>query len=179
MKLLLFVLLLPLFSFSQTDSIPRNAEGRYEYTGVVNVDSASADKLYSNAKLFIVEAFKSGKDVTQLNDDDAKTVAGSGNDKIVTKGMAGSAIDKRIKFRIFIQCKEGRYKYTINNFEISFVSQMVNNTVPFEYEKGYKNKYLSKKQTEEVYEIFKSDMANLIEKLKKTMASETSLTKDW
>ena len=61
------------------DTIPKNVQGMYEYTEVVKVDSCSADKLYSNAKLFIVDAFKSGKEVTQLNDDNTKTIAASGN----------------------------------------------------------------------------------------------------
>lgn len=47
-------------AFCQSDSIPRNDEGKFEYTEVVKMDSAIAGKLYSNAKLFIVTAFKSG-----------------------------------------------------------------------------------------------------------------------
>jgi len=163
---------------AQSDSIPRNAAGKYEYSEVINVDSASAAKLYSNAKLFIVTAFKSGKAVTQLNDDAAKTVAGNGNVQIVTKGLAGSGITKRISFSILIQCKDDRYKYTINDFQFSLVSSMVNRTVPFEDEKGFR-KNLSKKQTEEVYEIFKGDMNTLISDLKKAMASQAESTKDW
>ena len=168
------------FAFGQnTDAIPKNAQGMYEYTEVVKVDSASSDKLYSNAKLFIVEAFRSGKDVTQLNDDNTKTVAGSGNDEIVTKGFMGSAIDKRVKFRILIQCKDGRYKYTINNFEVSFLSEMVNKTVDLEDEKGFRNKYLTKKQTAELYKILNSDMHTLIVDLKKYMASHTESTQNF
>ena len=100
MKLLLIAfLLIPFVSHYQSDSIPINADGKYEYSEVVNVDSASAQKLYSNAKIFIVTAFKSGKAVTQLNDDAAKTVAGNGTDQVFTKGLVGSAINKFIKFR--------------------------------------------------------------------------------
>jgi len=164
---------------AQSDSIPRNAEGKYEYSEVVNVDSASAAKLYSNAKLFIVTAFKSGKAVTQLNDDAAKTVAGNGNVQIVLKGLASSGVTKRVSFSILIQCKDGRYKYTINDFQISFKSDMINRTFPFEDEKGFKNKLLTTKRTEELYEIFKGDMNTLISDLKKAMASQSESTKDW
>lgn len=178
--LILFFALINFFSFGQNgNSIPINIQGKYEYTGIVNVDSASANKLYSNAKLFIVEAFKSGKSVTQMNDDNTNTVAGSANDEIITKGFVGSAIDKRIKFKILIQCKDGRYKYTINNFEISFLSQMVDQTVPLEYEKGFKNKYLTKKQTAQVYQTLNDDMQNLIVELKRYMTSQSESTQNF
>lgn len=179
-SLFTFLIIVHLFALGQSvDTIPKNANGMYEYTEVVKVDSASADKLYSNAKLFIVDAFKSGKDVTQLNDDNTKTIAASGNDKIVTKGYIGSAIDKRVRFRILIQCKDGRYKYTINNFEASFFSDMVNKTVPLEEEKKFKNKLLTKKQTVEFYQSLNNDMSALIIDLKKHMASHAESTQNF
>jgi hypothetical protein len=182
MKLLLLTSFIIAHSFASgqsVDTIPKNAQGMYEYTEVVKLDSASADKLYSNAKLFIVDAFKSGKNVTQLNDDNTKTVAASGNDKIITKGFVGSAIDKRVKFRILIQCKDGRYKYTINNFEVSFLSEMVDKTFSLEDEKGFKNKYLTKKQTAELYETLANDMNTLIIDLKNHMSSHSESTQDF
>lgn len=163
----------------QIDSIPKNVGGKYEYSGVIQVDSANATKLYSNAKLFIIDEFKSGKDVTQLNDDNTKTVAGSGTDKIVLKGYVGSAIDKYLKFKILIQCKDNKYKYTINNFEISFYSSMVNQTLDLESESKFKNHYLTKKQVIELYQKVNSDMKSIIEDLKKHMASQTDNTKDF
>jgi hypothetical protein len=166
-------------SGQSADTIPKNAQGMYEFTEVVKLDSASADKLYSNAKLFIVDAFKSGKDVTQLNDDNSKTIAASGNDKIVTKGFVGSAIDKRVKFRILIQCKDGRYKYTINNFEVSFLSEMVDKTFALEDEKRFKNKYLTKKQTAELYQTLAIDMQALIIDLETHMTSNSESTQDF
>ena len=177
MKLLLIAfLLIPFVSHSQSDSIPINADGKYEYSEVVNVDSASAQKLYSNAKIFIVTAFKSGKAVTQLNDDAAKTVAGNGTEQVFTKGLVGSAINKFIKFRILIQSKDGRYKYSITNFEIHFISDAIDRTYALE---DSKNKVLTKKQTVEVFQQLNTDMHSLIAELKKTMASKTESTQDW
>ncbi len=169
-KLLFFFAFFPLHAFCQT-AIPRNAEGKYEYTDVVKVDSASADKLYSNAKLFIVDAFKSGKDVTQLNDDNTKTVAGSGNFSIETKGLMSSAIDKRIHFRILIQCKEEKYKYTLNNLEASFIYGAVDDRFPLEYGGDKSHQYLTKKQRLEYNKAIVDNMISLISDLKKHMAA--------
>lgn len=175
----LFAIILILKGYSQSDSIPKNSEGNYEYSEVVSVDSTSAQKLYSNAKIFVVTAFKSGKAVTQMNDDASKTVAGNGTDQIVTKGLVGSAVDKFILFRILIQCKDGRYRYTITNFKINFTNGVESVTYPLEREKAYNRKILTKKQTAEVYSKLNSDMQLLIEKLKNTMASKTENTQDW
>lgn len=108
-----------------------------------------------------------------------KPLPGTGHDRIVTKGLMGSAVTKRINFRILIQCKDSRYKYTISNFQLSFKSAQFDRTFALEDEKGFKNKFLTKKQTLEVYEDFKVDMNNLIANLKKSMASESESTKDW
>ncbi|MBA3707160.1 MAG: DUF4468 domain-containing protein, partial [Bacteroidetes bacterium] len=157
------------------DSIPKNADGQYEYSEVVNVDSFFASKLYSNAKLFIVEAFKSGKDVTQLNDDNTKTVVGNGADPIVLKGLAGSAIDKYLKFRINIQSKDNKYKYTINNLQLSFNGTMVHATATLDDEKKLLH-YVTKKQYKELIEVVESDMSDLVTSLKSHMSSKSA---DW
>ena len=177
-KLILLLTLLPLKVLCLSDSIPKNAEGLYEYTDVVNVDSASAAKLYSNAKLFIVDAFKSGKDVTQLNDENAKTVVGSGTTHIFFKGIMGSAIEKFLSFKIFLQCKEGRYKYTISNFEFIMVGTMVNATIALEDEKRLKH-YITKNQVVQLKQQISNNLDILIKDLKNHLSSQTGSTKDW
>lgn len=173
----LFTATIALPCFSQAD-LPKNADGKYEYSAVVNVDSASADKLYSNTKLFVVDAFKSGKDVTQLNDDDAKTVAGTGSMKIYFKGISMSAVDKFVKFKFFIQCKDGRYKYTFTNFEFAMIGTQLNATVPLEDDNLLKH-YVTKNLKVQLFNQVSENMNQLILNLKKTLASQTAITKDW
>lgn len=174
----LFTVFTAITAFCQNDSLPRNAQGNYEYTGVVNVDSASADKLYSNAKIFVVDAFKSGKDVTQLNDDNSKTAAGTGSIQIVFKGISMAAVDKFVKFKFFIQCKNGRYKYTISNFQFAMIGTQLNANVLLEDEKRLKH-YATKNMRAQLFQEVSMNMDQLIEHLKKDMASQTALTKDW
>jgi len=171
-KILLVALLLPMLSFCQTDSIPQNADGKYEYSEVVNVDSVSAEKLYSNAKLFIVDAFKSGKDVTQLNDEISKTVAGTGAIKIILKGTTGT---QYVSFKINIQCKDGRYKYDFSNFQYDLVYYGEDHFFDLEDAKRIKRNMVGKQYEHAMQQVSES-MKALIEKLKTQMASQAA---DW
>lgn len=172
-KIILFVgLLIPLLTFSQ--SIPKNADGKYEYTEVINVDSETSETLYSHAKMFLVDAFKSGKDVTQLNDDISKTVAGTGAIKIILRGTSGS---QYVTFKINIQCKDGRYRYDFSRFQYDLV---YNGDQYFDLEdsKMIKRNMVGK-QYEQAMQQISDGMKDLIENLKKHMASESNHTKDW
>lgn len=97
--------------FSQ---MPVNADGKVEFTEVVTVDSASAQTLYSRAKLFVTNAFVSGKDVTQMNDDAAFTTVVKGSTK-PSLGL-GATREGLVTFKMTIQCKDGRYKYSLTDF---------------------------------------------------------------
>lgn len=169
MKLFLF-LLFPSLAICQTP-IPKNNEGNYEYTAVVNVDSLPADKLYSNGKIFVVQAFKSGKEVTELNDDESKTIAGSGTKRIYFKGL-NAGLEYFIRFKFIIQAKDGRYKYTINDFELTPGS------VALENEKALKH-YVTKNLKEQMMNQLSEGMLEFIADLKKNMASQSAATTAW
>lgn len=175
-KITLLLLLLPSISFAQKDSIPKNANGKYEYSEVEKVDSVSAEKLYSNAKLFIVDAFKSGKDVTQMNDDISKTVAGTGAIKIILRGLTSG--EQYVTFKINIQCKDGRYRYDFTNFQYDLVYYGDDHYFDLEDAKRIKRNMVGK-QYEQTMQQVSDGMKALIAKLKKYMASEADHTKDW
>lgn len=174
----LFAIITTIAAFSQTDSIPKNEQGNYEYSDVVQVDSASAQKLYSNAKIFSVTAFKSGKDVTQLNDENAKTVAGNGTMRVYFKGYLNSGIDYFVKFKLIIQCKDERYKYTFNNFEFAAATARVSFSIPVEDDQRLKH-YATNKMKAQLLEQINNNVKQMIQTLKKTMASKTESTQDW
>ena len=69
-KLLLFILLLPVFSFAQ------------QYSEVVEVPGKTADQLYSSAREWFAITFKSAKDVIQMEDPTNKKIIGKGLKKI-------------------------------------------------------------------------------------------------
>lgn len=96
--------------FSQ---MPVNADGKIEYTEVVQADSISAQTLYSKAKLYVAKAFANGKEATQLNDDAAFTTVVNGATKI-SAGM-GASRDGFVSFKLTIQCKDGRFRYSFTD----------------------------------------------------------------
>jgi hypothetical protein len=116
MKTLLIALLfVPFISFAQ--DLPKNSEGNIEYTAVVNIDSADAQTLYSRAKLFIAQSFKSARNVTDLSDDAAKQIVVKGLIRPVIKwNVYGKSEFGNVFFTTTIQCKEGKYRYFINGF---------------------------------------------------------------
>lgn len=172
------MLFVALSSFAQDDVIPKNADGKYEFTEVVNVDSVSADKLYSNAKIFIVHAFKSGKDVTQLNDDNTKTVIGKANMHLIVSGLIGSAIDKWVNYTVTIQCKDGRYKYSFSDFVLEMIGTQYRGSGSLDDEKIIKG-MLTKKQYGQMITKVSITIKTLIIDLKTTMAGKSAATKDF
>lgn len=177
MKKLFFLLisLIPFFAFSQTDTIPMNSAGEYEYSGIIEVDSATADKLYSNAKLFVMNAFKSGKDVMQMSDDNSKSTVGRGSIELDYSGMASMNRDNYVSFKFVIQCKDGKYRYIINNFK-SYAPKRPE--VPLENEK-YLKKYTTKGMRIQMFEQVNKAITKLLTDLHENMNSQTKTTSDW
>ena len=171
-NLLLLAIILPVACFCQKDTIPKNADGKYEYTEVVNVDSSDAASLYSKAKMFIVSAFKSGKDVTQLNDDNSKTVIGKGVTPVSIKIIIGPPVSSYVGFTISIQCKNNRYRYLINDFILDDIStkRRLDDTY---WQKSRSRKKMLDQIQHQIYE----DMTAFVTELKKDMSSHTA--KDW
>jgi hypothetical protein len=114
MKIKLFILLLaPIFCLSQSDTV-------ISYSGVIKVDSASKDVLFSRARLWVNDNFKSGKDVTQISDKEEGTITGSGNFDSPFTVYSGFGNGKELGIYTFsfkILCKDGRYKYIFENFK--------------------------------------------------------------
>lgn len=110
----------PLLLTAQDIKLPKNADGKVEYQDVIPVDSTSDTELLGRAKVFITNTFKSGKSVTDLADDQNKTIIGKGWEPLVVAMFLGSPIDLECWFQITIQCKNGKYKYSIGNFELVY-----------------------------------------------------------
>lgn len=113
----LVLFLLPFLAQSQTqidiDTL------KFDFSEVINVDSLDAKTLYSNAKLFVAQAFVSAKNVTQLEDENTHTIVVKGLLDLPLQNVPFSLsyIDEVItSFTLQIQIKDGKYKYTLNNF---------------------------------------------------------------
>lgn len=77
MKLLLCLLFAPFFSFAQ-NKLPEK-DGKVIYEEVDSMPGIEKDELYSRSKIWLVNTFKSAKDVVQLDDKQSGQLIGKGN----------------------------------------------------------------------------------------------------
>lgn len=104
-KLFFLILFLPLFSFSQ------------EYSEVVEIPDKTADQLYSKANEWFALTFKSANDVIQLKDPIERKIIGKGI-KRVDYSVGRWDTYYNASFTLFVQFKDGRYKYDIQTTEL-------------------------------------------------------------
>jgi hypothetical protein len=81
---------------------------------VVRIDSISANDLYTRAKFALTKIFRSAKDVTQFDDKENNQVIAKGLTYVKMKNIFNPAAGI-VRFSFQIQCKDGRYKYTISD----------------------------------------------------------------
>ncbi|MBV9989374.1 MAG: DUF4468 domain-containing protein [Chitinophagaceae bacterium] len=152
---------------------PRDSSGQIKYVEVVPVDNASAKDLYSRAKLFIADTYKSGKTVTQLNDDESKTIVVKPAASVTYNEPLG--IVRRqgyIDYQLKIECKDNRYRYTIDGLTFKFV--VTTGFEPWSLDSEKKAPVVSKKQWLKVQEDADTQMNLVIALLKQAMKKPTS-----
>jgi len=115
MKNLIFLaiaLLVPGLSIAQIISLlPTDENGNLAFSSVEEVEG-SADQLYSRAKQFFVDSYKSADDVIQLEDNENRLIVGKAFNDIQITNL-GKVFDVQLWYTVKIQSKEGRYKYDI------------------------------------------------------------------
>ena len=118
---LLLLFLLPLLSFGQDLPIDSKT-GEVVFTDVVNVNDSStkAIDLFERAQGFLVDVFVSADDVIQYENAETGKIIVKGNFDIsvehkVLGGMQNFPIG-RVSFRLDIEVRDGRYKYTFKDF---------------------------------------------------------------
>lgn len=174
LKLFLFLALTPIAALSQDDSLQKNANGKYEMAEVVNVENKSADDLYSSAKKFIAINFKSGKAVTQLNDENSKTVVGKGSMTAKLKISIGSPVYAPIDYTFTISCKDNKYKYSITDF-LFYNTGDLRSTKALEDESYWTKRRETRKWWPDIKQQIYEQMNVLVELLKKSMLENN----DW
>jgi hypothetical protein len=104
-----------------TDTIPR-IDGKYEYQEIVNLDSTfKKDDLYRNAKLYMVDNFKSAKDVIQYDDKEQGKIIGKGTFELRDYHMLLDTKDFftwHVSYSTEITCKNGKYRYKLYDITI-------------------------------------------------------------
>jgi hypothetical protein len=109
------------FAFGQV-KFPLNDKGEIEYTEVVNIDSTSADKLYSRAKMSIAQMFKSAQNVIQNDDAVNKQVLIKGNIRADYSWNPLAKCPAHIDFTMTIFCKDNRNNAKRSNLFFMFMT---------------------------------------------------------
>ncbi len=143
------------------------------YSEVVQVEGALAGELYSRAKLWVANTYKSAEAVIDMDEKNSATIIVKGRFSI--KFMTGPW---DIRHTVTISAKDGRYRYTINN--LGFVSEP-------EYIKGVgtfpahdEDIDSMTKQTEKVYERINLGVQAIIASLRAGMVAPTpGAASDW
>lgn len=156
---------------AQEVNFPVNNSGFVEYTEVVELDSFSADNLYSTAKIFIGQTAASAKDAIQVADDVSRTILVKGNMDVLVKDPLGVHKYGIAKMTITIACKDKKYKYTINDIRYQPMSQGRNSGAerPIEADKFYFG-IASNKNTKMVKESIHGTILLYISSLKREMS---------
>jgi len=135
--LLLLLICIPLFSFSQ------------EYSGIVDVPGKNITQLHSSAKEWLALTFKSANSIIQLDDTTSHKVVGNGNcsvnESYYSSGLVEIPCNRiwNIDFIILIALKDNKYKATISDLIINDASQVGSGFTKIE-PKPYSN-YLDQK----------------------------------
>ncbi len=96
------------------DPMPINEDGAYEYSGAFEVYGASAGELYSRAKAWVANNYRSAQDVVQLDDKDAH--------RLIVKGLTTTSWLLEIGYvrhTLTIETKDGKYRYSLGGFVLS------------------------------------------------------------
>lgn len=82
------------------------------YQTVVPVPGVSASELYSRAKLWVANAYRSAKNVIDLDDKEGGRLVVKGNFTVSAGLMGGS---QTYRHQLTIEVKDGRFRYTLTN----------------------------------------------------------------
>lgn len=125
MKIFTLLVCLSLLARSVNGQIPYDSvTNLIVYTDIVHLENLNSKEIYDKAKVWILSTLKTGDEMTELNDETNSLLVGTGNIKLkdfvhdlrIVKMYHQNCI---LNFKVMIQIKDGRYKYTISNFAFS------------------------------------------------------------
>jgi hypothetical protein len=93
---------------------------RVTHTGVVAVQGASQTELYTRAKLWLALTYDEAKDVIKVDEKDAGLLVIRAYTDIPV-GLTPSSdppISRELGYTMILNFKDGRYKYTITNYQL-------------------------------------------------------------
>lgn len=158
-----------------------SATGAYAYQGIVKVDSATKQQLYAKAKAWVLKTLKSSDNMVELDDKEFNSITGSGT--IIMNKVGGSGFmsyvydDAKLNFKATFQFKEGKVKYTFDNFSYS-ANKMFNGAYNGAVLSPLDNLDLGKKEKEQVLKDASSKMNSLVSSFTSDISATTNKLKD-
>lgn len=115
MKKLLLIVLASIFCGSILAQT--NEPTPITYSAVVQVDGVDADELFARGRQWFAQSYNNSKVVLQMAE----------NNRLVGKALLSfkydakvySVFDCQVDYHILIECRDGRYKYTIDNLYLT------------------------------------------------------------
>ena len=101
---------------------------KFAYRGVVEVGGVDADTLYGRAMAWVATTYRSANEVIQLDDPYAGRIIAKGNFSFTAHGS-----QKSVNHTLTIEVKDGRYRYALTDFVISYAGL---HEVPLEDERS-------------------------------------------
>ena len=149
------------------------AQDPLKFSDVITVENISQKELFGRAKIWLAKTYKSSKDVIQTSDAETGQYLGKALFQFSPKSFMGSeAVKGNINYVISIYCKDGKYKYVIEDFRHEKFGLLTTaeegEFTMFGSSKGFKKKTWEdmKKQSEE-------EAKGLIESLKMAMGKKS------
>jgi len=132
MILLLFCLF---FTGIFAQDFPKNSNGDIEFTEVVE-NTLKKGNLFSNAKDWVAKTFGDYKSVLQFEDNEnCKLIIKGFSDidytapTVEVDGFVGMTTKEKISYTITIECKDAKYRYTINDIMVHQIVTILGTTV--------------------------------------------------
>lgn len=177
-RLLALLLIIPFVSSSQNEMDIDTL--KFNFSEVVQADTMNAKTLYSNAKLFIANAFVSAKDVTQLVDDNSNTLVVKGLFILPLKDLPygfSYMKDFTTTFKLQIQAKDNKYKYTLSDLVVKGnpVYDGFDLSLPYQKQKGE----IGQKQHKKLWDTMKTSAYNFVTLFIKNLKNEMVIKSDF
>jgi hypothetical protein len=158
--------------------LPINQKSIVSYTEVINIDSTNKEILYNRAKRWVVDNYKSGKDVIQLDDKENFEIIGKGFHSETWQVTFYAFQDINIWHTIKIITKDNKYKYEITDFRVVYYVKSTQYTsssnIDLPLEEWNKNR---DKNNQRIYLKIDENIKLMIKSLKEAM--NTNVNNEW
>lgn len=109
-----------------------SASQRVSFTGVVQVPGATKAELYSRAREWFANNFGSSKAVLEMDDREIGKLIGRAYEPFGWEANVMVTLPSRLWRTIKVEVKDGRYRYTITNFNMAMGAELESSAKPVE-----------------------------------------------